>query len=654
MSPAHLEIQVLGPHCLLYKQQEVKGLRTRKAWGLLFYLLVISIEYPGRKISRDKLAALFWPEANEKAAKDNLRQALYQIRKAIPQIKNSGLGEKSPLIDENTHGLGLHPKAEMQCDLIFLKKDILSNTSGQIPPTSFEVYKGDFLMDFLLPDCPSFEEWRDNYRTSLRNQYLRQLARQIEDQYQENNLESCLRYLQCYLRQECAQEFPYEIWMKILLAQGQGLEAIRIYEKAADIFQRELALSPGTALRSLRKKAEKSLLTREKPDDFPSHIPRIGLLPFHLISPHASDDYLKEGFLTELITYIAQIPGLQLIHQNSIQQFLKSGNPVKEIQGMLQLDYLLEGTLQIQGKRLKITLHWVKLKQQEYFWTGSFEGQLQELFDLQLNIAQEAARQIKSQLGLASSPTPTPTPIPQIPFEAYDAFLKGRYSYYKAHPDALKQALAYYQTAVQLAPHFCQAHLEIACVLGSEISWWGDQRLEDVSEYFYESMQKVQASPNYEAYKGHTLAILAWFKLWEYQLPQAQYFFQKSVTENPPGPWAFPGLAHTYNLLGRHELALENARKGLELDPLLVQNYIVMAEALLLQGKYPAARQKAEYGLGLDADYAPGIATLAWIFIKEAAYEEAIELCQKSIAKSPSPPFFILGRLGQAHAERGD
>lgn len=649
MSPARLKVALLGPHSIHYSFQKLDSIRTRKAWALLFYLLVVSIDQPGRKISREKLAALLWPEANEKSAKDNLRQALYQIRKAIPSVKRQGFDSEISFLDENPNGLGIHPNAEISSDLKVLK-EVLS-LSAAPPKAPIEIYRGDFLMDFDLPESPDFETWRDNYRALIRNQYLDYLSRLMQQHFQENDPKVCLQIIQIYLQQERAQELPYEIWMKLLIQQGQGLEAIRVYEKARKAFQKELDLPPGSTLLALRKKAEKLQQKTATDSRIEKKLPRIALMPFQLLPPNEADAYLKEGFLNELITFIARLPGIQLIHQNSIQRYLHSQKDPGNIPQEFDLDYLLEGSLQKQGERLKINLHWIDLQQQDYFWTASFDGYLKELFDLQLNIAKEASRQIKLKLGIRSS-SASDSP-PKIPFEAYDAFLKGRYVYFQATPDALREALHYFKKAVKLAPQFCQAHLEIATVLGSQISWWGDLRLQDVSAYFYKCMQQVKASPNYEAYKGHALAILAWFKLWEYKLPQALYFFQQSIQQSPPGHWAYPGLAHTYNLFGKHEQALEHARKGLELDPLLIQNYIVMAEALLLQGKLKAARQNAEQGLGLDANYAPGIATLAWIHIKEKSYDAAIRLCENKIAQLAKPPFFVIGRLAQAYAECG-
>lgn len=157
MSESSLMIALLGAPQIKYELNQLKALRTQKAHGLLYYLITESMGYTARKFSREKLADLFWPDIGQSSALENLRQAIYQVRKAIPEVDHSAGGTFVPLLDSVHKGLMIHSDAAIQTDLKIFQESLRPWKSMDQKEKALSLYRGDFLGDFFLVDCPDFD-----------------------------------------------------------------------------------------------------------------------------------------------------------------------------------------------------------------------------------------------------------------------------------------------------------------------------------------------------------------------------------------------------------------------------------------------------------------------------------------------------------------
>src|SRR6266568_3797438 len=112
MTMPTLHLRLLGDFNLLYSDQQVTSLNTARLRSLLAYL-VLHHEVPQQ---RQHLAFLFWPDATEAQARNNLRQLLHQLRQVLPFVEQ--------FLSANTHMLHWHPVTPFHLDVAELEQTL--------------------------------------------------------------------------------------------------------------------------------------------------------------------------------------------------------------------------------------------------------------------------------------------------------------------------------------------------------------------------------------------------------------------------------------------------------------------------------------------------------------------------------------------------
>ena len=205
-----------------------------KRLALLVYLAAAS---PRRFHRRDELLALFWPEHAEEAARNALRQALYQLRQSLG-------GEV--LVSRGGESLGVAPE-KLRCDLVQFE-DALDQ--GRIAEALSE-YRGELLPGFSVPGASAFNEWVDDTNARLRHRAARAAWALAEQQERagarEAAADSARRAASLTLHDEAALRQLVSLLDRI----GDPTGAIQAYEEFAARLQRDLELEPSAETRSL-------------------------------------------------------------------------------------------------------------------------------------------------------------------------------------------------------------------------------------------------------------------------------------------------------------------------------------------------------------------------------------------------------------------
>ncbi len=247
-----LHISLLGDFNLLYADQQVTSLNTTRLRSLFAYL-VLHRDVPQQ---RQHLAFLFWPDATEAQARNNLRQLLHQLRQAFPDVEH--------FLSADTHMLHWHPVtpchldvAEFQQALTLADAVVRRNDQHALQDAleqADNLYRGE-----LLPDC--YDEWilpeRDRLRQSHR-QVLEQLLRLFEAQ---GDHVTAIRYAQRLLGLDPLSEDLSRRLMRLFALNNDRASALRVYHTCVTTLQRELGVDPDPATRE----AYERLMQHETP-----------------------------------------------------------------------------------------------------------------------------------------------------------------------------------------------------------------------------------------------------------------------------------------------------------------------------------------------------------------------------------------------------
>src|SRR5439155_26716754 len=129
--------------------------RTSKVQALLIYLAVEATSRPAARHRREALIELLWPGLPLLSAQDNLRQVLYQLRKAIPDLPSSDRAARVPLLLADRQTVQLNPAGAYDLDVATFQQLLRGSPSLVALEQAAVLYRGDFLADFYLPDSDS-------------------------------------------------------------------------------------------------------------------------------------------------------------------------------------------------------------------------------------------------------------------------------------------------------------------------------------------------------------------------------------------------------------------------------------------------------------------------------------------------------------------
>jgi DNA-binding SARP family transcriptional activator len=240
-------IRLLGDFVLLANDTPISNLDGSRLQSLLAYLAL----HRGVPQARSRIAYALWPDSTDAQAHTNLRNALFKLRQALPEIETFLVVERQTLCwqPDTLWSLDIQDfeRAITQADQARHAQD--QATERQALEEAVKLYRGN-----LLPGC--YEDWLQTERDRLQQIYLEALERLIELLEQAGNYTVAIRMTQRLLRADPLQESTYCRLMCLYAACSDRGAVSRTYQTCAAVLQRELAIQPG---RTTRKTYEQLL-----------------------------------------------------------------------------------------------------------------------------------------------------------------------------------------------------------------------------------------------------------------------------------------------------------------------------------------------------------------------------------------------------------
>ena len=187
----------------------------------------------------------------------------------------------------------------------------------------------------------------------------------------------------------------------------------------------------------------------------------IAVLPFVDMSPEKDQEYFSDGIAEEILNALVCAPQLKVAGRTSSFVFKGRNVDLREIGEVLSVAHILEGSVRKQGNRVRITAQLIRARDGYHMWSDTFDGTLDDIFDLQEAISLKIAEELEALLG-ANEKTRLATELSTSP-EAYELFLKGRALVSEMWGETtLTDAAALLEKAVEIDPQFTEAHLQLA------------------------------------------------------------------------------------------------------------------------------------------------------------------------------------------------
>jgi TolB-like protein/AraC-like DNA-binding protein len=311
----------------------------------------------------------------------------------------------------------------------------------------------------------------------------------------------------------------------------------------------------------------------------------VAVLPFKNLSDESENRYFADGIMDDMLNHLSHIEDFRVISRTSTEKYRNSEKSLSEISKELGVSYIIEGSVQKFEKRVKII---IQLNDYNgiHVWSESFDRELDDIFNLQSEIAQLVASNLETVLS--------PQEIEQIEKrytenpEAYDLYLQGRFYHRLRTKESFQKSLEYHNKALDLDSNYCLAYAGLADVYVTGTWFRNFTRDEGIPKSRAYALKALSIDKNLAEAHATLGAIATYF---DYDWETAEKELKLSITLNPQYPRAYHLYAQYLIVIGKEEEAHLYIDKALELNP---------SDSNLIWFKYLLCRREGNYEKALE------------------------------------------------------
>jgi adenylate cyclase len=324
--------------------------------------------------------------------------------------------------------------------------------------------------------------------------------------------------------------------------------------------------------------------------------PSLVVLPFQNMTGGAEQEYFVDGMVEEITTAIARLPWLFVIARNSA--FTYKGRPadVKQVAQELGVRYVLEGSVRKAGNRVRITGQLIDTATGAHIWADRFDGALDDIFDLQDQVASSVAGAIEPKLRQSEIERANHKPTANL--TAYDLYLRALAQSHRFTDQGFAEAVVLARQALAIDPSYAPAAALIGwCRVVQRMQGWGTVSDGDIGEACRLARQALEAWRDDAETIGH--AAWAVFVL-AVEVAMAAATLDRALALNPNAAHAWLVRGNIHALRNQPEAAieaLEQARRLSPYDPYASLCAVSIAIAHLVARRFEQAIEWADRAL---------------------------------------------------------
>lgn len=372
-----------------------------------------------------------------------------------------------------------------------------------------------------------------------------------------------------------------------------------------------------------------------------TQIHSLAVLPLQNLSGDPAQEYFSDGITDALITDLAQIGTVKVISRTSIMRYKKTDRSLPEIAHELNVEGIVEGTVQRSGDRVRITAQLIHGASDKHIWANSYERDTHDVFALEREVVADIAHQIQARLTTQNQ-TLTEQPRP-VNLQALEAYLQGNYHLQRAamgpRDKELRTAGEYFRRAIGADPSFAPAYIGLA--EAHHNLWWPSN--EDFDTMRTAAEKALDLAPN--SSDAHRAVGMTKFEDWNWT--GAEKECRRAIALNASNAAAHGQLGDFLDAMGQVDEGWREYEIAQELDP----NEDHVSWALSRRGEYDRA---IELLLKL-ADNHPDDGVVHWELAQNYAqkrmYKEWMQELGKSLTLLGFPE--LAGQLYRAFAKSG-
>lgn len=373
----------------------------------------------------------------------------------------------------------------------------------------------------------------------------------------------------------------------------------------------------------------------------------LAVLPLENVSRDPAQEYFADGMTEALISDLARLESLRVISRRSAMAYKGVTKPLPVIAGELGVDAILEGSALLVGNRVRINVQLVAARRDETLWSERYDRSLEDVLDLQSEVAGAVARKIA--LMLTPSEATRLAERRQVNPEAHIEYLKGKHTAEATSPQAIELSIRYFQRALELDP----GHAAAWAGLGECHATRASRGMAPPAEAMEEARRTATKALELDPSLAEAHAVLGQVYQRDRDYPRALAALRRAIELNPGLASAWQVLGRAHYCAGRHAEAQEAMLRAVSLDPLSMIIHTAVGDAYYYAREYEESVRWYRKAIELDPRFDGAHTDLARSLEALGCFDEAREQYEEGrrLAGSVAGPSFGLAHLA---ASRGD
>lgn len=371
----------------------------------------------------------------------------------------------------------------------------------------------------------------------------------------------------------------------------------------------------------------------------------LAVLPFVSLSQDQTQEYFADGITENILIQLSGVPQLRVISRTSVMRYKKTTKSAPEIASELNVKFILEGSAQAHGNKVRITAQLIDAIKDQPVWSKVFVESMDDIFTIQNNVAEVVAKELKSSLNPQENEKLKEIPTKNI--EAYDLFLKGRHAFNQWSVDGYRTASEYFKRAIEKDPEFKQAYSYLASSYSARMSWNGDlspdEALKNIELYLNEAWKRGPGDNDYL-----TKAFVEFFVSKDFN--SSEQLLLKAIELNPNNATVLYTYSYLLSMMGRFTEALAMVNRAKKIEPLSVAYFNYQIISLYLLDRREEVLNTLNEALQLYPTVVRLYDFLGRVYLTAERYEDAIEALSSGLRTSKIRPPSMVAYLAAAYA----
>jgi adenylate cyclase len=366
-----------------------------------------------------------------------------------------------------------------------------------------------------------------------------------------------------------AHEPAHRALMLLYAKAGRRSDALRQFQVCGEALQRELGVGPSAQTRTVYERLcdEKQRIaavdSRSVSGSAATHTsspPAIAVLPFENLSS-SEQAYFADGMAEDLITALSCFHSLVVIARGSSYAFRNSDLTDQAIARELGAQYLVRGSVQREGKRVRINVQLLDAANGVQVWGHRYDREMEDVFVLQDEITSTLVSTLAGRVEAARLVSARRAPPERL--DAHDLLLRGKDHHHRFTPEDCKMCIDFFERAIEQDPDYAVAYAWLGCGLGQAMVFG----LDDIPTLVDRCESAVEKGLSLDENDSECHRVLAQVNLERGNLKRSLQHQERALFLNPNDDRIVNAMGEVLVFAGRPEEAEQWVRKSMRLNP---------------------------------------------------------------------------------------